>query len=493
MKSLFFFFSAVFILLHGIAEAQNLADFKETNAVILSNGDSSMASSKRLGSTMTLASDSTLIYHNGQRWVQLMTSSGQPLNLFIGEDVGKQHRNGSFNTMLGIGAYAQDTSGEGNTGIGYFAMNGNRSGKRNVSVGNQALQFSESANDNVAIGNFALRFNSGDSNIGIGSGALLKNQGDANLGLGRSALISNSTGVENIAIGGLSSLFNKTGSGNIAIGLRSRTRDTIGSQNISIGNYAMSEGYAHFKNVVIGDEAALEMDSAHNNVIIGYRSGYNSQGSSNVFIGSEAGYHEKGDNKLYIQNDSSSIPLIYGDFNQDILHFNSTIRFNLPSLEKIELITKQPFGTLFSDPFLKPTAADNGYIGDENYNFFRIYSREFYAFDVASYKTYSDMRIKEDIRPLGPIMKKIGQLRPVTYRMIEDYKNKRDDTNASQHGLIAQEVETIFPELVDESDSGLKHISYQAIIPILIKGMQEQQDMIESLQRQLEEQENKVE
>ena len=51
-------------------------------------------------------------------------------------------------------------------------------------------------------------------------------------------------------------------------------------------------------------------------------------------------------------------------------------------------------------------------------------------------------------------------------------------------GLIAQEVETVVPEVVDTSDDGYKSINYDNLTGLLIEAIKEQQRQIEALQAQ---------
>jgi hypothetical protein len=60
--------------------------------------------------------------------------------------------------------------------------------------------------------------------------------------------------------------------------------------------------------------------------MIGREVGYwNSNGSGNVFLGYRAGYNDTGSNRLYIDNSAASRPLIYGEFNNDILDVNGQL------------------------------------------------------------------------------------------------------------------------------------------------------------------------
>ena len=61
---------------------------------------------------------------------------------------------------------------------------------------------------------------------------------------------------------------------------------------------------------------------------LGYGAGLNSSGDGNVFIGNLAGDNASGGNKLYINNKSSSFPLIYGEFNNQLLRINGSLNIN---------------------------------------------------------------------------------------------------------------------------------------------------------------------
>jgi len=104
-----------------------------------------------------------------------------------------------------------------------------------------------------------------------------------------------------------------------------------------------------------------------------------------------------------------------------------------------------------------------------------------------SYSIGSDSTIKENIESLSPgALYKVLNLRPISF----DYKNEPKplkDKKLKNIGLVAQEVETIVPEVVSFSEVGkIKMINYDMLIPILIKAIQEQQATIESLQTEID-------
>ena len=74
------------------------------------------------------------------------------------------------------------------------------------------------------------------------------------------------------------------------------------------------------------------------------------------------------------------------------------------------------------------------------------------------------------------------QLEPKKYY----WKNRKNQINKSL-GLIAQEVALVVPEIVHGKETSEEYLSvnYTELIPILIKGMQEQQELIKQLQEEL--------
>ena len=77
----------------------------------------------------------------------------------------------------------------------------------------------------------------------------------------------------------------------------------------------------------------------------------------------------------------------------------------------------------------------------------------------------SDARLKKSVQTLPSLAAKVKKLRPVSFEWIESGK--------SDVGLIAQEVEAIFPELVRTDDNGFKTINYSKLTVFLLKALQE--------------------
>lgn len=118
---------------------------------------------------------------------------------------------------------------------------------------------------------------------------------------------------------------------------------------------------------------------------------------------------------------------------------------------------------------------------------------------ATSYTYPSDERFKKDIETLENVSDKINSLNPVTYVLKWDEFPERSFDKKIKYGFIAQEIEKIFPDFVSEDEQGYKRVSYVSLVPVLVKGYQEQQYKIERLQienkelnQRLEELEKKV-
>jgi hypothetical protein len=106
-----------------------------------------------------------------------------------------------------------------------------------------------------------------------------------------------------------------------------------------------------------------------------------------------------------------------------------------------------------------------------------------------SYGSLSDIKLKENIVDATPKLEKLNQVRVVNY-------NLKCNPEQKQIGVIAQELEQIFPGMVEESpdrdaegnDLGTttKAVKYSVFVPMLIKAIQEQQAIITALTARVE-------
>ena len=107
--------------------------------------------------------------------------------------------------------------------------------------------------------------------------------------------------------------------------------------------------------------------------------------------------------------------------------------------------------------------------------------------DVVAYSTaVSDIRLKDNIEPMKGNLEKLSMLTPISY----EYKEKRDGKHL---GLSAQEVEEVFPDIVNEMDlmsfgkegEEYKTVRQQELIPVLIGAIKELKEELEFVKRKV--------
>ena len=87
----------------------------------------------------------------------------------------------------------------------------------------------------------------------------------------------------------------------------------------------------------------------------------------------------------------------------------------------------------------------------------------------------SDVKLKLEIETLDNTLDKLLSLRGVSFKW------KNSEQKSHQIGVIAQEIEKVFPEIVEMGPDNMKGVNYSGLIPILIEAIKEQQQQIEEL------------
>ncbi|MCG6191419.1 tail fiber domain-containing protein [Maribellus maritimus] len=113
----------------------------------------------------------------------------------------------------------------------------------------------------------------------------------------------------------------------------------------------------------------------------------------------------------------------------------------------------------------------------------------------------SDSRFKENIKPLGKELYKLKQLKGVSYNLKNEKRtypeakgnltekeqndlalmNNLEYKERTRLGFVAQEVQKLFPELVQADKEGYLYVDYVGLIPILVESVKEQQEQIDAL------------
>ncbi|MFZ1682520.1 MAG: tail fiber domain-containing protein [Candidatus Zixiibacteriota bacterium] len=111
-----------------------------------------------------------------------------------------------------------------------------------------------------------------------------------------------------------------------------------------------------------------------------------------------------------------------------------------------------------------------------------------YPLDVAgsahasSFPTSSDNRLKKNIKPLTNALEKVRQIRGVSFDWNETYEKMGRSTGHREIGVIAQEVEKVYPELITTwGDEKYRAVDYGRLSAVLIEAIKDQQKQIEEL------------
>jgi FtsZ-binding cell division protein ZapB len=385
------------------------------------------------------------------------------------------------NTFWGYQSGNSNTTGNQNTAIGVSALFNNTTGTINTANGVSALFNNTTGNFNTAIGTRTLFSNTtGAGNTVIGGGALYSNTtGNQNTAIGREALNSNVAGNNGVAIGyysqyaanntatpydntntsvGYQSLrgsdtpANNTGTDNTAIGRDALFSNSTGSSNTANGNYALRNTSTGIQNTGIGRDALFSNTSGNSNTANGAGALYNNTtGIQNTAIG----------------RDALATGATFS--NSTAIGYNAQV-----------------------------TASNMIRLGNANVTSIN---------GAVAFTVVSDRRFKKDIQENVSGLPFIMKLRPVSYHLDMDKiaafmktpENLRERASEAlkekvlQTGFIAQEVENVAQELgydfsgIDKPDNendyyGLRYAEFT--VP-LVKAVQEQQKMIESLKEEI--------
>jgi len=425
---------------------------------------------------------------------------------------------GYFNTSLGAQSLYTNTKGLKNTATGYRALYSNISGSMNVAIGNYAMHFNDSGSHNVSVGHASLynckygfgmvaigdsaMFNHNEypdqgwsGNVAVGFKALYANYGWDNVGIGKEAMLG-ADGHYNVAVGTMAlrangskvSLFWNTAVGNEAL-----TGIQKGDGNSAIGSGSMNSCNSCDHNTALGAYSLGALTSGQQNVAIGASSQGSATGSSNTTVGFESGKNLKGSqnsglgfhaletNTTGLQNTAVGA---FADVSTGTLINATAIGFNakVNASNKIRLGNAAVTVIEGQVPFTSPS--------DGRFKF----------------------NVREDVRGLDFILR----LRPVTYqfdvkRFDASMGSSANDNNVSQAsyneaasirrtGFIAQEVEQAAAAAhynfsginTPANDSEHYSLSYESFVVPLVKAIQDQQVVIETLNERNQKQQKQI-
>jgi hypothetical protein len=259
--------------------------------------------------------------------------------------------------------------------------------------------------------------------------------------------------VDNTAVGALA-LF--------SYGNASAENNTVMGHRAMLGTSANESTNTANNNVVIGRDAGLLLSTGKYNTIVGTFAGdLLTTGGGNTLIGSGSGGSiTTGTNNTIVGAYAGSTTLsnyvILADGGGTEQFTSTGQQANIPGSLSVGGIA---------------TSATVGRIDASN--------------DIVAFSS-SDIRFKENIKPIKNALQKVNQISGNTF----DWKSDPELTilhgfKGKDVGVIAQEIEAILPEIVTTRDSGYKGVKYEKLVPLLIEAIKELNDKVNNLEEQL--------
>lgn len=446
---------------------------------------------------------------------------------------GNSNYYGAYDTAFGNYALQLNTTGSGNSAFGTNSLQKNTSGNNNIALGYNSLNANTTGGNNVAIGVGAMKDATGDSNTAVGFNALQKTTAGGNSALGYFALNANTTGYDNVGVGyfalelnqtgkwntaiGFGTLTNTSSDGNTALGFNGLNANTTGEYNVAVGTSALESNSEGMYNTAIGS-VALQKNVFYYNTAIGYGAaqhvngtytggntaiGYtalntDTVGGGNVAMGYGAGFYETGSNKLFIDNQNRTneasgrvSALIYGIFDTEANALaGQTIAFNVSSASfgsdrisgtvnvpgKIKLFSSgdNAYFTSFTSGLQTANATYTLPLAMPAGDGYSLTSTTTGVLSWTNIISASDERFKDNVTPLGSVLDKIKNINGVYYNWNDLYRSINPSAStANQIGMIAQNVETQFPELISKDNQGYEYLDYQKFTAVLLEGIKE--------------------
>ncbi|NTW46492.1 MAG: hypothetical protein HGB18_05650, partial [Candidatus Moranbacteria bacterium] len=315
-------------------------------------------------------------------------------------------------------------------GSGNFTMSGSGTDASNMTaVGDNTLTAIANETGSTAVGSSALRYSTGDYNTAFGSFALGNGEaGYQNVGVGAYALYG----------------------------------AAIGYSNVAVGSMALYSSYDGVQNVAIGESALYSADSGSYNIAIGHQAGNNlTTGSSNILIGydidapSATGSSQLSIGNLIFATGGFGTGTTAGTGNVGIGTASPGVRLHVASSSDTNIFRLQDSdGTCSANP-------ESGSV---------------------TWTCSSDRRLKTDIVDAPSVLSDLMKLDIRQYIV-----RASGDTLI---GVIAQEAQSVMPNLVSQGDDGYLRVS-ELNSWQLIKAIQEEQgeimEMKESFSKTLSE------
>jgi len=379
-------------------------------------------------------------------------------------------------------------------------LSANSTGASNTAIGYQA-GYSNISNQNTFVGSGAGYITTGINNVGVGYRTFYSGSGGAggqNTAVGNYSLYVNDTGSYNTALGMQSLFSNTTASYNTAVGYQSLQANITGTYQVALGyrsgynataSYSVyigqGAGYSHSTSsenngsVFIGNGSGGIAGglTGHDNTYIGANSGSAmTSGSKNTILGQYTG-NQGG---LDIRTSSNNIVLSDGDGNPRFNYVSAYKAWQIPYLGGTSTgrggntILSMNSGAVAYDGSIAITdaVANNVWWGLLNGNAYVMTNTlgVNLSSGATSWASASDSRLKNVTGTYLTALSDIAQIDVVKFTWKSDEKAK------PCVGVIAQSVQGVVPEAVDEfTENNEQYLSvrYTELIPLLIASIQE--------------------
>ncbi len=315
---------------------------------------------------------------------------------------------------------------------------------------------------------FAAGFNpvaSGNYSVALGAepyvtanGATAFSYGSATAANAMALTGGNASGTSSLAWGSLSKA---TATLSMALGFASEAR---GNNSVAIGN---GKAYAEYTTAIGANSKA----KSQNSMAIGF--GAETTAPTTFSFGFNTIAHSWEMTALGMNNDTTSNP---GAKNsnlgtQPLLVVGNGTNYMTDRKNALMILRNGNMGIMNSNPTEALEVNGNG---------------KFAGMVSAScgVLTCSDVRFKKNLKNLENSLSKVGQLNGVSYEWRIDEFPERKFIDKNQVGLIAQEVEKIFPELVHTDKEGYKSVDYAHLTPVLVEAIKELSNQVKTLQDQ---------
>jgi len=413
-------------------------------------------------------------------------------NVSVGNETLK-FSTGNYNTAVGLSNLYSNTSGDNNTGVGFKSLFSNTKGKFNTGIGSMALYSNGEGDSNTAIGFDSLSSNnSGSNNTAVGDNALSQNTSGSNntaIGynagyhvttqfntiVGQSALLRNTgSGGFNTAVGSaaMSGASSSQAAYNTVVGASALNKAKGALHNVAIGYNAMTtsnDSNGDF-NTAVGDSAMTSNTSGNNNTAIGYQACQYVTGSNVTCIGANSGPEKDSSlnsksNIVYIGTASDTV-YIPGNL---VVARHARLGTNDQSEVFLRVSHGHGGGIGAGNGMYKVAFYDDGYFGSGSDAGSTWLSKNF------SLYSDSDSRLKYVGQENKTGLEKIRQLK------VFNYTFKKDPKKTPRVGVIAQDLQKVFPNAVKKGRDGYLQIRMEDMFYAVINAIKELDAKITSI------------